>query len=142
MRGKRSILILTVVAGAILAVAATAYACTNLATIDIKSKSAYPGQTVKATGKDFSGLPTSTAVEVHWNALDGAVKWAGEADTNGAVAFEFTVPKNVKPGRYYTVVATQYSKVNGKPVYGTPARASIRVAPVPEGHSGSHKRAP
>ena len=132
MRGKRSIFILTVVAGAILAVAATAYACTNLATIHIKSRSGYPGQTVQATGKDFSGPVTSTAVEVHWNALDGSVKWAGDADTSGAVAFEFTIPKNAKPGRYYTVVATQYSTLDGEPVYGTPARASIRVVPVPK----------
>ncbi len=124
---KRTVLVASVVIGGLLATGAAAWACTNLATIDIESKTAVPGQVVKATGKDFSGPLTSTAVEVHWNALDGAVRWAGESTTSGEVAFEFTIPKNAKPGRYYTVVATQYSKVDGKPVYGTPARASIKI---------------
>ncbi|MFN2388164.1 MAG: hypothetical protein ABR575_00955 [Actinomycetota bacterium] len=119
-------IVATLVAGGLMVGAVGAYACTNLATIDIKVKKAYPGQTVEVTGKDFSGT-LATPVEVHWNALDGALRWAGEADLSGNVAFSFKVPKNAKPGKYYTVVATQYSKTSGKPTYGTPARASIKV---------------
>ncbi len=123
---RKIALLVMVVSGGFVASAATAYACTALATIHMNAKVATPGQVIEATGKDFSGLPVNSPVTVHWNALDGAVQWSGNPNLDGSVAFSFEVPKNAKPGRYYTVVATQYNS-SGQPIYGTPARASIRI---------------
>ncbi|HVM34164.1 MAG TPA: hypothetical protein VM784_02350 [Actinomycetota bacterium] len=123
---RKIALLAMVISGGFVVSAATAYACTALATIHMNSKTATPGQVVEASGKDFSGLPTNSAVTVHWNALDGAVRWSGKPNLDGTVTFSFEVPKDAKPGRYYTVVATQYTS-SGSAVYGTPARASIRI---------------
>lgn len=125
---KRLVVALAAAAAPFVAVAAIAYACTALATMDTDRKAAHAGEQVDGTGRGFSASPTASAVEIHFNARDGAVLWSGSPDLSGNIAFSFTVPQ-ADPGQY-VLIATQTN--NGNPVGGTPARSSFEIlAPAP-----------
>ena len=103
------------------ATAAAAYACTNLATLDLSSGSGAPGVSFTATGSSFT---PSAPVMLHWNSLTGPVLAKVQASSSGAIAATAKVPSTALPGDY-VVVATQ--TVKGAPAFGTPARASFQV---------------
>jgi hypothetical protein len=128
--------------GAVLAgTGMAAYACANLATLNLSTGSARPGATVTLTGASFivpragTGLDP-TPVVVHWQAEDGPVLAEATPDRFGTISATFTVPE-ARPGTY-AIVATQRTP---RPVPGadpaqpaplvaepgTPARASFEV---------------
>jgi hypothetical protein len=112
----------TVIAGA------AAFACTNLATLNLSSSAGKPGDTVTVTGSSFrvdaKDVTASFPVVLHWNGVDGAVLGQVQPDKAGNISATFTVPDG-QPG-YYVLVATQRD-TKGADTYGTPARASYQI---------------
>jgi len=117
---RRAVLVGFSAAAAILMLAATVYACTTIAHIDLDETHASPGAEVSGTGRYFL---SSAPITIHFNSLDGDVLWEG-APSNGRIEFSFKVPAGT-PAGYYTIVAVQ--KQNGENTRGTPARATLRV---------------
>ena len=112
------------------ATAAVAYACTNLATLDLSQASGAPGASLTATGSSFS---PHAPVLLHWNSLTGPVLARVEASPSGAIAATAKVPATAVAGDY-VIVATE--TINGQAAFGTPARATFQVVG-PGGATGS-----
>ncbi|MFP5317401.1 MAG: hypothetical protein ACLGI2_03800, partial [Acidimicrobiia bacterium] len=112
----------TVIAGA------AAFACTNLATLNLSSSAGKAGDTVTVTGSSFrvnsQNVANSDTVVLHWNGVDGATLAEVKPDRAGNISATFTVPDG-QPG-YYVLVATQRNAA-GQDGYGTPARASYQI---------------
>ncbi|MEW6153060.1 MAG: hypothetical protein AB1673_03585 [Actinomycetota bacterium] len=112
----------TVIAGA------SAFACTNLATLNLSSSAGKAGDTVTVTGSSFNvnsqNVANSFPVVLKWNGVDGATLAQVQPDRAGNISATFTVPDG-QPG-YYVIVATQQN-AQGADVYGTPARASYQI---------------
>jgi len=113
-----------------LAVASTAWACANLATLRLDRSVASPGSSVLVTGKGYSGHGSTTTT----GDSDVTVTLAGRKGTRvgstvvssaGRISETMRIPSNVSPG-WYVVVATQYA-ADGTPKPGTPGRARIRI---------------
>ncbi|MGH9164110.1 MAG: hypothetical protein ACRDZW_01175 [Acidimicrobiales bacterium] len=102
---------------------ATAFACTNLATISTPSPAAPAGTNIAISGASFAAA-AGTPVVLHWNGVNGPEVARTVPDKSGNIAANFTVPK--ADAGYYVIVATQ-AGADGKPVYGTPARSSFQV---------------
>jgi hypothetical protein len=120
---------------------ASAFACANLATLNLSTGSGRPGTTITFTGSSFA-VPransdlTPTPVVVHWQWEEGPVLAEATPDRYGTISASFTVPE-ARPGTYI-IVATQRTPraVPGAPADavpalfaepGTPARASFEV---------------
>ncbi len=106
--------------------AAAAYACTNLATLNVSSATGNPGDVVTITGSSFAvakATETPTPVVLHWNGAEGPELAQAVPDSAGNVSMTFAVPQG-SPG-YYVLVATQRDAKGDK--YGTPARASFQI---------------
>ena len=112
----------TVIAGA------AAFACTNLATLNLSSSAGKAGDTVTVTGSSFNVNSTNVAnsfpVVLKWNGVEGATLAQVQPDKAGNISATFTVPDG-QPG-YYVIVAVQRN-ATGADVYGTPARASYQI---------------
>ena len=108
-----------------LVVAATAFACANLATIKPGKASGAPGTTVSVKGFNFSTRADSSAVAIRLNSRRGPVLAEKRADSRGRVETDFRVPSGVRAGDG-VILATQ-EKANGNPVAGTPARHGFLV---------------
>lgn len=135
--GKRLALMVSAVLGVLLAGTMGAWACTNLATLNLSDSSVAPGATVDVTGSSFSEVGDEVQpVELRWNATDGALLAEVEPDSNGAFSTTVTVPDDAEAG-HYVLVANQMAAEPGhglegseesfSPVFGTPARASVVV---------------
>lgn len=134
---RRMAAAMTGAAALLLAGAMGAFACTNLATLNLGSNYAAAGATIDVTGSSFSEVGDGTQpVEVRWNATDGPLLGEVEPDSSGAFATEVTVPEDAEAG-HYVLIATQAAAEPGHgleageeqlaPVFGTPARASLVV---------------
>lgn len=113
-----------------LAIASTAWACANLATVRLDKSVASPGDSVLVTGKGYSGHGSTTTV----GDSDVTVTLAGRKGTRvgtavvssaGRISDTMRIPSTVSPG-WYVVIATQYS-ADGTPKPGTPGRTRIRI---------------
>lgn len=107
---------------------AAAWACTALATIEVKPSAGVSGQQVSGAGYGFHGGtwagPSPQPVEVRWQTANGPVLASVLPTPSGNVKFSFTLPDGA-PG-YYTVIASQKDP-SGKQVNGGPARATIAL---------------
>ncbi len=106
---------------------ATAFACTNLATLNLSSTAGKAGDVVTVTGSSFAvgrGDAPTLPVQLRWNGVDGVVLAEAFPDRAGNISATFTVPDG-QPG-YYVLVATQRD-ARGADTYGTPARASYQI---------------
>lgn len=113
--------------------AVTAFACTNLATLNLSESNSAAGATIDVSGSSFSTDSDATEVAIHWDGVDGPELASVEPDTSGAIATEVEIPSDAEPG-YHVLVATQMTEAEGgheseglSPAFGTPARASILV---------------
>ena len=107
--------------------AAAAFACTNLATLNLSSSTGKVGDSVTVTGSSFrvaTGTATQNPVVLHWNGADGQELGTVVPDKAGNISATFTVPQG-QPG-YYVIVATP-RHAQGVDDYGTPARASYQI---------------
>ena len=127
LRKKVSVVFGSAAAATVVA-AAAAFACTNLATLNLSSSAGKAGDTVTVTGSSFrvnaQNVDSSFPVVLHWNGVDGATLAEVKPDRAGNISATFTVPEG-QPG-YYVIVATQRD-AKGVDQYGTPARASYQI---------------
>jgi hypothetical protein len=124
---KRKGTLLFGAAAAIVFVGAAAFACTNLATLNLSSSAGKAGDVVTVTGSSFAvgrGDAPTLPVQLRWNGVDGMVLAEAVPDRAGNISATFTVPEG-QPG-YYVLVATQ-KDARGVDTYGTPARASYQI---------------
>lgn len=134
MKIRRTLALSGAVLGATLVVTgAVAFACTNLATLNLSNATGKPGDTITVTGSSFrlpAGVP---AVQVHWNGVDGPVLAEAVPDRVGNIAATFTVPQ-AAPDNYVIVATLRDAKGNDSS--GTPARAQFQIV------GGAGKSAP
>jgi hypothetical protein len=127
LRKKVSVVFGATATAAVIAGAA-AFACTNLATLNLSSSAGKAGDTVTVTGSSFNvnakDVAASFPVVLKWNGVEGATLAQVQPDKAGNISATFTVPDG-QPG-YYVIVATQRD-AKGADVYGTPARASYQI---------------
>ncbi len=124
---KKGTLLFAAVAAASLVVGTAAFACTNLATLNLSSTAGKAGDVITVTGSSFQvgrGDTATLPVKFHWNSVDGPVLAEVIPDRAGNVSATFAVPDGA-PG-YYILVATQ-KDARGIDTYGTPARASFQI---------------
>ena len=116
---------------ALVLLAVTAYACTNLASLNLSSATGRPGEPITITGSSFNTICVCgpqvppTPVKIRWNGIKGEVLAEMMPERNGTVSASFRVP-DVKPG-YYVIVATQHDETYHIDAAGTPARATFEV---------------
>lgn len=111
------------VVGMLLAVTAmVAYACTNLASLNLETSTGAAGDQLTVSGSSFGAEPE---VVLHWNSVEGQELASVTPDQAGNITASITVPEDVQPG-YYVVVATQTAE-DGSQVFGGPARAAFQV---------------
>ena len=139
-RGEWALAVVGALAVASGLLAAAAFACTNLATINLSSDSGHPGDTIILTGTSFpvprvSSGNAPTPVEVHWKSADGPLLATVTPDRTGTIALTFTIPQ-AAPGPVIIIATQRRAVVNpnqpeAPPIltdeYGTPARATLRV---------------
>ncbi|HEX3541864.1 MAG TPA: hypothetical protein VHT75_15630 [Acidimicrobiales bacterium] len=125
MRAKRMLLGFGVIGAGLLFAASAAWACTNLATLNLSQAAGSSGQNVTVTGSSFKVASTGPAIPVvlHWNGATGPILATVAPDATGNISASVTIP-DAQPG-YYVLVATQ--QVNGTDAYGTPARAAFQI---------------
>ncbi len=115
--------------------AMSAWACTNLATLNLSRSAVAAGDSIEVTGSSFRTAERGGQdVLVRWNGTEGEVLAQVTPDETGQVVASVTVPADAQPG-YYLMVATQdVAEEDGQiaagglsPAFGTPARVSVQV---------------
>ncbi len=105
-----------------------AWACTNLATMNLSNAAGTSGQSITVTGSSFhaasASSPANVPVQLHWNSVTGPVLATAIPDQTGNISASVTIPQ-AAPG-YYVMIATQQA-TPGVDEYGTPARAAFQV---------------
>lgn len=130
MKLRRMVIALFAIAAVGVVSAATAFACTNLATLNLSKATGNPSDVVTVTGSSFAVPRASdasqapTPVVLHWNGATGPEMARAEPDSAGNFSATFAIPQG-SPG-YYVVVAAQRD-AKGVDKYGTPARASFQI---------------
>lgn len=113
--------------------AMAAFACTNLASLNLSETQGTPGTTIDMTGAAFSPVGDGVQpVQIHWGGADGEVLAEAEPDSSGAFQTSVTIPDNAEPG-FHVLVATQMQEGEDgelSAAYGTPARASFTIGAV------------
>ena len=133
--------VLVGVAALLVGLGASAFACANLATLNLSTSRGYAGATVTLTGAAFTyprattGL-APTPVVIRWRDKGGPILAEVVPERNGSISTSFTVP-DVAPGNYVILAVQetprrlQNAPPDAPPVYfdepGTPARASFEV---------------
>lgn len=148
---KRTVLLASMSFLLLVAGAVGAWACTNLATINLSETHVAPGARVDVTGSSFRAIDEGVQpVQIRWGAADGQLLAEAEPGPSGTVSATITVPADAQPGQY-VLVASQLAAEPGhgleaeeetfSPIFGTPARAALVVgtsgAPEPVGPAGA-----
>lgn len=117
---------------ALVVTAATAWACTNLASLNISSTSGRPGTTLDISGTAYATKGGSDVV-VRWDSLNGPVLTTVKPDAAGTIHGSVTVPADARPGPHILLAMQDYTDSKGvtTAAYGTPARASFTVGATP-----------
>ena len=109
------------VAVATVAVAATAWACVPVASLQVSSQQAAPGDELTVTGRYYND---DNPVSLRWDGLDGRVLGTITPE-NRSIEGTIRIPANAEPGNY-TLVATQ-DAVSDRSTWGIPSRALVTV---------------
>lgn len=124
---KTSLVAAAMAAAAALLGGAAAFACTNLATLNLGTPSAKAGTAVSVTGSSFATAKEGAApipVAIRWNSVNGPVLATLVPDASGSITGSFTPPETT-PG-HYIVMATQLDD-KGENQFGTPARVPFEI---------------
>lgn len=105
---------------AVVVLAATAWACVPVASLQVSPQQASPGDELTVTGRFYNDNP----VQLRWDGLDGRVL-ATITPANRSIEGTFRVPSNAEPGNY-TLVATQ-DAADDRTTWGIPSRALVSV---------------
>lgn len=114
--------------------AMAAFACTNLATLNLSQSAGAPGTDIDVTGSSFSTGDDVQAVEIRWGGTNGEVLAEASPDSTGAIETTVTIPEDAQPG-YHVLAASQMQEGEDgdlSPAYGTPARSSFLIGSVTE----------
>jgi hypothetical protein len=132
--------VIAVAVAAAAAVGASAFACSNLATISPNAEAGRPGDTITIVGTSFpvprTAAGTPTSVVIRWGSNEGPILATVIPDRTGTISATFTVPPS-DPGNV-VILAIQRRPVldpdapDSPPKLfvdepGTPARATFRV---------------
>ncbi len=122
---RRSLAVAAALGVALSVTGASAFACTNLATLNLSAASGKPGDTITVTGSSFR-MPANveTGVLLRWNALDGPVLAEARPDRVGNISATITIPE-APPDNY--VILAVLRDARGNDTSGTPARAAFSV---------------
>ena len=129
---RRMSMVLFVAGAFFLLSAMAAFACTNLASLNLSESSGAPGTTIDVTGSAFSTGDSVQPVQIHWGGADGEVLTEVSPDSTGAFETSVTIPEDAEAG-FNVLVATQMQEGDDgelSPAYGTPARASFTIGAV------------
>ncbi|MDQ4132941.1 MAG: hypothetical protein M3179_06960, partial [Actinomycetota bacterium] len=115
--------------------AASAWACTNLASLNPSQTSGNPGTQITLTGTAYATKGGSD-VAIRWNSTTAPPLTTVKADPAGTIRAEVTIPADAKPGNHILIATQDYTDSSGvtTAAYGTPARATFTVggaAPAP-----------
>jgi hypothetical protein len=125
-----------------LAIAATAWACGNLATLRIEGPTTVnPGSTVTVLGSNYRASPPNTPVQIRLDSRTGPVLREVVPDADNKINTQVTIPANTAPD-WHMLVGTQYSIATGVPASGTPGRTVLRVQGAAVGASSPWSSAP
>lgn len=121
-------LILAVVGATVFALGASAWACTNLASLNPSVTSGNPGTAVSITGTAFA-TKSGSDVAFRWDSVTGQPLTTVKADATGTVRAQLTIPADAKPGPHVILATQDYTDAKGitTAAYGTPARTSFTV---------------
>jgi hypothetical protein len=117
------------VAVAAIVTGASAWACTNLASLNPSLTSGNPGTQISITGTAFATKGGSD-VAIRWDSTTAEPLTTVKADASGTIRAEVTIPADAKPGHHILIATQDYTDAKGvtTAAYGTPARASFTVA--------------
>jgi hypothetical protein len=120
------------VLAAVLVTAASAWACTNLASLNISSPSGNPGTRLDISGTAYATKGGSDVV-IRWDSLTGPVLASVKPDAAGTIHGSVTVPADARPGPHVILATQDYTDAQGvtTAAYGTPARAGFTIGAVP-----------
>ena len=122
---KRKIGLILVLGAALPLVAVSAaWACGVLASLRLDKGVAAPGQTVTATGTNYSSAADAPVI-LRLKSRSGQELARTNADASNRINTTFALPANLSPG-WYVVLATQ-TLANGTTKSGTPGRTTLRV---------------
>src|SRR5215217_3676849 len=104
---------------------AAAFACTNLATLNLSSTAGKAGDVITVTGSSYR-MPSNvtTGVQLRWNALDGPVLAEVVPDKVGNISAQVTIPQ-AAPDNY--VIVALLRDARGSDTSGTPSRAQFQI---------------
>ena len=126
LAGRRTALSVGVLGAAVMLLAgAAAFACTNLATLNLSSTAGKAGDVITVTGSSYR-MPTgvTTGVQIRWNAIDGPVLAEVTPDKVGNISASVTIPQ--APPDNYVIVAV-LRDARGGDTSGTPSRAQFQI---------------
>jgi hypothetical protein len=109
-------------AACVVIVAAAAWACIPVATLNASPAQVRAGEQVTLTGAEYGA---KSPVVIHFNALDGPVLASITPDKDGFIRGTVGIPADVGPGNY-VLVATQEA-VRGETTWGVPSRTLVSV---------------
>ena len=120
---------LILVGSVVVVTGAAAFACTNLATLNLSSATGKPGDVVTVSGSSFR-MPANvtTGIQIRWNGADGPVLAEVRPDKAGNFVTTVTIPDGA-PGYYVMTAVLRDAK--GADVSGTPARAQFQIVGAP-----------
>lgn len=108
--------------------AGIAYACTNLATLNLSTASGNVGDNVTVTGSSFrtprEATDAAMPVVLRWNGAEGPELGQVTPDPAGNISATFAIPES-RAGSH-VILATQLD-AKGEAAFGTPARASFQI---------------
>ncbi len=134
MRRRAGQLFIFGAAAPLLILVSSAWACGLLATLKAAPSVAAPGQTVQASGVNFSDdMATFTPVQIRLDQRFGTVLQE-VTPVSGRFNATFQVPASAGAGDHL-VIATQNKISDGTSSAGTPGRTTIRVAGAAAGSS-------
>ncbi len=135
MRRRAGQLLIFGAAAPVIILVSSAWACGLLTTLKAAPSVAAPGQTVQASGVNFSDdMATFTKVQIRLDSRSGDVLQEVTPGTGGRFNATFQVPASAGAGDHL-VIATQNRISDGTARAGTPGRTTIRVTGAAAGSS-------
>ena len=132
-RARAALLGGSVVASVVFGVASLAWACTNFARVDAINPPADAARSEVTVRGVVGGA--NTPVELRWNALNGPVVGAANADASGQFSVKGTVPQ-AEPG-IYSIIAVAGEAGVGRVAFEVTAPAGAPPAVSPVGLNGA-----
>lgn len=127
---RRIVLVVVALSGLMVVLGASAWACTNLATMNLDASHVQAGDTVQITGSSYKLVENGgQEVVVRWDGLDGEVLATTVPNSVGNIDVSITVPSAAEPGPHVLLATQEVERDSGElvAVHGTPSRVSLTV---------------